>query len=53
MCSPCMIRPGLQAVGRFSVLPVNYIGPQGLDRTYYRGEIGLIFSPNQIPVALR
>ncbi len=48
-----LIRPGLQAVGRFSVLPVNYIGPQGLDRTYYRGEIGLIFSPNQIPVALR
>lgn len=48
-----LIRPGLQAVGRFSVLPVNYIGPLGFDRTYYRGEFGFIFSPSQIPVSLR
>ena len=47
------IRPGVQAVGRFSVLPATYVGLQGLNRTYYRGEVGFIFSPNQIPVALR
>ncbi len=48
-----LIRPGLQAVARFDVRPVNYIGPQDLNRTFYRGEIGFIFSGSQIPIALR
>jgi hypothetical protein len=48
-----LMRPGLQAVGRFSLLPINYTGTQGVNRTYYRGEVGIIFTPSQIPVALR
>jgi hypothetical protein len=48
-----LIRPSVQAVGRFGVLPVDYNGPQALNRTYYRAQIGLIFTPSQIPVALR
>ena len=48
-----LIRPSVQAVGRFGVLPVDYNGPQALNRTYYRAQIGLIFNPSQIPVALR
>jgi len=48
-----LIRPGLQAVARFSVLPVNSTGSQVLNRTYYRGEMGLLFTPSQTPIALR
>lgn len=48
-----VIRPGVQAVGRFEVRPVNYVGPQGLNRTFYLAEIGFAFSPSQIPIALR
>jgi hypothetical protein len=48
-----LIRPGLQAVARFSVLPVTYNGSQGLNRTFYRAQIGFVFSPSQIPIALR
>jgi hypothetical protein len=47
------IRPGVQAVARFDVRPVSYTGSQGLNRTYYLGEIGFIFSPSEIPIALR
>jgi hypothetical protein len=35
------------------VRPVSYTGSQGLNRTYYLGEIGFIFSPSEIPIALR
>ncbi len=48
-----LVRPGIQAVARFSVQPVNYIGEGGLDRTYYRGDIGFIFTPSARPIALR
>ena len=48
-----LIRPGLQAVARLDVQPVNYVGSQGLNRTFYRGEVGFIFSGRQMPIALR
>jgi hypothetical protein len=48
-----LIRPGVQAVARFDILPVNYAGLLGLNRTYYRGEIGFMFSPKEIPITLR
>ena len=48
-----LIRPGVQAVARFDILPVNYAGSLGLSRTYYRGEIGFMFSPKEIPITLR
>jgi len=48
-----LIRPGVQAVARFDVRPVSYIGSLGLNRTYYLGEVGFIFSPSERPIALR
>ncbi len=48
-----LLRPGLQAVGRFSVLPLGTTALQGLNRTYYRAEFGFIFTPSQVPVSLR
>jgi hypothetical protein len=47
------IRPGVQMVARFDARPFTYVGLAVPTRNTYRATFGVIFTPRELPIAIR